>query len=135
MNEFVKVPAWRQHILRGLFFLNFISLFFDNWSQVLSGELAVAIYPAVTVSFWAAFSLLNVFGVINPLRFIPILLLQLVYKSAWLAGSYWPAFALGAITEDQQEFFWICVAGVVLNLLIIPWRYTFNTYIKYQQTK
>ncbi|WP_258097442.1 hypothetical protein [Marinoscillum pacificum] len=130
-----KFPKWRSHVLRGLFFLNFISLFFDNWSQVLGGDLAEAIYPAVTVSFWAAFSLLNVFGVINPLRFIPILLLQLVYKSAWLVGSYWPAFALGSITEDQQEFFWICVAGIVLNLLIIPWRYTFNIYIKYQQTK
>ena len=127
-----KVPNWRNHVLRGLFFLNFISLFFDNWTQVLFGELTVEVYPAVAVSFWAAFSLLNGIGIINPLRFIPILLLQLLYKAAWLIGSYWPAYRSGITSEGQAEFFWICMAGVGLNLVIIPWKYTFNTYIKYQ---
>lgn len=130
------VPQWRQHTLRGLYLLNFISLFVDSWSNVLAGTLEVDIYPSVAVSFWAAFSLLNLVGVWNPLRFIPILMLQLLYKSAWLIGNYRPAYLSDELTPDQEEFFWICLAGVLLNLLLIPWKYSWLHFIKYQnQTK
>ena len=128
-----RIPNWRQHIMRGLFLLNFIALAFDNWTEVIAGTLPVDIYPSVAVSFWAAFSLLNLIGVMNPLRFIPILMLQLLYKAAWLLGNNRPAYFSGELTASQEEFFWICVAGVVLNLLIIPWKYTWHHFIKYQR--
>lgn len=84
----------------------------------------------VTISFWAAFSLLNFFGIRFPLKFIPILLLQLLYKSAWIVGTYLPARNAGALNEDLDSFLWVCVAGITLNLLIIPWKYVFNEFLK-----
>lgn len=53
----VKVPNWRLHIMRGFFFLNFISLAFDNWSIILFPEEQMDTLTGVTISFWAAFSL------------------------------------------------------------------------------
>ena len=131
-NQNHKVPYWRQHLMRGLFLLNFIGLAFDNWSSVIAGTLPVDIYPSVAISFWAAFSLLNLIGVLNPLRFIPILMLQLLYKTVWLLGNYRPAYLSDELTPGQEEFFWICVAGVGLNLLIIPWKYTWHYFVKFQ---
>ncbi|MBX2871586.1 MAG: hypothetical protein KTR30_05785 [Saprospiraceae bacterium] len=125
-----KLPNWRLHLMRGLFFLNFISLAFDNWSTILFPEEQMGVLSGVAISFWAGFSLLNLIGLRFPLKMLPILMLQLLYKSAWIIGVYWPAKGAGAIDADIQEFFWICVAGIVLNLVIIPWGYVYREFIK-----
>ena len=40
----------------------------------------------VAGSVWLAFGLLSVFGLRAPLKFVPVLLLQLIYKSIWFIG-------------------------------------------------
>ncbi len=129
-DDGVSVPNWRLHVMRGLFFLNFISLSYDNWSTILFPEEQMDTLTGVTISFWAAFSFLNLFGIRYPLKFIPILLLQLLYKSAWIIGTYLPAKNSGQLDEDLISFFWICVAGIILNLLILPWRFVYHEYLK-----
>jgi len=126
----VSVPNWRLHVMRSLFFLNFISLSYDNWSTILFPEEQMDTLTGVTISFWAAFSVLNLFGIRFPLKFIPILLLQLLYKSAWIIGTYLPAKNSGQLDEDLISFFWICVAGIILNLLVLPWRFVYHEYLK-----
>lgn len=126
----VRVPNWRLNVMRGLFFLNFISLAFDNWSTIFFPEEQMDTLTGVTISFWAAFSLLNLFGIRFPLKFIPILLLQLLYKSAWIIGTYLPARNSGTLDEDLNSFLWVCIAGIILNLLIIPWRFVYSEYLK-----
>ncbi len=123
-------PKWRLHTMRGLFFLNFISLAFDNWSTILFPGEHMGVLTGVAVSFWAGFSLLNLIGVRFPLKLLPILMLQLLYKSAWIIGTYWPARSAGIIDAAIQEFFWICLAGIALNLVIIPWGYVYQEYVK-----
>ena len=125
-----QIPRWRLHIMRGLFFLNFIGLFFDNWSTILFPTEQLDTLTGVTISFWASFSLLNLFGIRFPLQFTPVLLLQLLYKSAWIMGTYMPAKNAGLLNEDLNAFFWICVAGIILNLLIIPWQFVYRCYFK-----
>lgn len=123
-------PSWRRYLLRGLFFLNFLALAADNWSTILFPNEQLAVLEGVAVSFWAGFSLLNLIGVRFPLKMLPILLLQFLYKSAWLIGVYLPAKKTGLMNESIEEFFWICVAGVVLNLFIVPWKYVYQTFFK-----
>ena len=125
-----KVPAWRIHLLRGLFLLNFISLAVDNWSAVLFPKEQLDTLTGVTVSFWAAFSLLNLWGIRFPLKFIPILILQLLYKAAWIMGTYLPAKRAGNLNEDLGAFLWVCIAGIALNLLILPWRFVYREYLQ-----
>jgi len=126
-----QIPKWRLHLMRGLFLLNFISLFFDNWSTILFPKEQLDTLTGVTISFWASFSLLNLLGTRFPLQFTPILLLQMLYKSAWIIGIYLPAKNAGLLDEGLNSFFWICVAGIVLNLLIIPWRFVYQCYLKH----
>lgn len=116
--------------MRVLFFLNFISLVFDNWSIVFFPKEQMDTLTGVAISFWAAFSLLNLIGVRFPLKMVPILLLQLLYKTAWIIGTYLPAKNNGLLDDNLQSFLWVCVAGIILNLLIIPWGYTYNFYLK-----
>ena len=124
------IPRWRLYSLRALFFLNFISLAFDNWSTILFPDSQMDVLTGVSISFWAAFSLLNLLGVRFPLKFLPILLLQLLYKSAWILGTYYPAWSTENLDEHLQSFFWVCVAGIALNLLILPWKYIYQEYLR-----
>ena len=126
----MQVPNWRQHLMRTLFFLNFISLAFDNWSTIIFPQEQLGVLPGVAISFWAGFSLLNLIGVRFPLKMIPLLLLQFLYKAAWIIGVYLPARRAGVLDEGLTEFFYICVAGVVLNAFILPWGYMYQAFFK-----
>jgi len=120
----------RLNLMRGLFFLNFISLALDNWSTILFPTQQLDTLTGVVISFLAAFSLLMVIGVRFPARMIPLLLLQLLYKSAWIIGVYLPARSTNLLDENLQFFLWVCVAGIVLNLLVIPWGHFYRVFLK-----
>ncbi len=130
LTAIAEPQKWRLHLMRGLFFLNFISLAFDNWAQVFFPDDLMDTLSGVAISFWAGFSLLNLVGIRFPLKMLPVLLLQLLYKSAWIISTYLPAKHAGALDIWLKEFYWVCVAGIVLNLLIIPWDYVYKTFVK-----
>lgn len=120
----------RLYLMRGLYFLNFISLAFDNWHAILFPGEQMDTLTGVAISFWAGFSLLMLIGVRFPEKMLPVLLLQLLYKSAWIIGTYLPARSAGLINDGLQSFFWVCIAGIVLNLVVIPWPYFYKHYLK-----
>lgn len=130
MKTDAKIPMWRQHVMRVLFFLNLISLGPDNWSAVFFPKEQLDPMSGVAISFYAALALLCVFGIRFPLKFTPLLLIQLVYKSAWLIGVYLPATKSGMINESLESWFWVMAPGVVIDGLVIPWRYVYLEYLK-----
>ena len=124
------LPQWRLYLMRGLFFLNFLSLAFDNLSTIFFPTEQLDTLTGVTISFWAAFAILNLLAVRFPLKFVPILLIQFIYKSFWVIGTYLPAYNSGLLNDNLRSFLWVCIAGIVLNLLIIPWKYVYYAYLK-----
>lgn len=125
------VPIWRQHLLRVVFVLNFLGLAFDNWSTVLYPGEQLDPWSGVAISFYAAFSLLCLLGIRYPLKFLPLLMIQLIYKSAWMVSTYLPAYQLNQVDENLSSWFWVMVPGIVINLLVIPWGFVYREYLKY----
>lgn len=120
----------RLNLMRGLYFLNFISLAFDNWGTILFPTEQLDTLSGVAISFWASFSLLMLIGIRFPARMLPLLLLQFLYKSAWVIGVYLPAYWAGTVDEYLQSFLYVCIAGISLNLAIIPWSFFYKNYLK-----
>jgi hypothetical protein len=77
----------------------------------------------VAFSFWAASSGL---GIRYPLKMLPLLLLQLLYKSIWLIAVWLPLRSAGRSTDLTKAM----VIGVVLDLIVIPWSHVLATYVK-----
>lgn len=123
------LSSLRLYLMRGLYFLTFIGLVFDNWSTILFPTDQMDTLTGVAISFWASYSLLMGMGVRYPIKMLPLLFLQLLYKSAWIIGTYLPATRTGALNEDLTSFFWICVVAIVLDLLVIPWKFVFRNYV------
>lgn len=126
----LNVRPWRKHVLRFAFLVAFIGLY-DNWMTVFSPGKFLDPWVGVAVSFYAAFSVLCLLGLRFPLKFLPLLLVQLIYKSAWIISTYLPAHLCGEVDENLQSWLWVMAPGIVIDLVVIPWQYVYRAYLKY----
>ncbi|MCR9248779.1 MAG: hypothetical protein NXI20_00090 [bacterium] len=130
LNQTQILPKWRIVIMRGLYLLTFVGLAFDSYSTLFNpGEMLDTI-TGVAFVFWASYATLMGFGVRYPVQMMPLLFLQLFYKALWIIGVYMPMYNAGVVTENAQSFFWICVTAVILDVIVIPWPYVLNNYVK-----
>jgi len=71
-----------------------------------------------------------VLGLRYPLRLLPLLLFELVWKSIWLIAIAYPLWAANQMDGDVWESVRACVMGVVIMPIAIPWPYVWNNYVK-----
>ena len=76
-----EVSTLRLYLMRLVYLLNFVLLGLDVWPGLINHVGAWDPVKGVAFSFWAALSVLSGLGLRYPLRMLPLLLLQLVYKS------------------------------------------------------
>lgn len=61
-----------------------------------------------------------------PLKFVPLLLIQLVYKPIWLAVAAIPLFLKGQFPLHIVVFSIVFLTYIVGDLIAIPFRYLFS---------
>ena len=64
-----------------------------------------------------------------PLKMLPILLLELFWKSFWLLVFALPMYLNHELDQYARDVVFACGMGVVLTPLVIPWRYVINHYV------
>jgi hypothetical protein len=122
-----EVSTLRLFLMRALYLLIAVALGADVWPRLLGAGESLGTLDGVAYSFWAALSLLAVLGLRYPLKMLPLLLIQLVYKSIWLLAVAWPARWAGTTDEGLGSMTEVFVVGVLLDLLVIPWPYVYRT--------
>jgi len=83
------------------------------------------IHFGVSGSVYLAFALLSILGLRSPLKFSPILLLQLSYKVVWLIGVIIPLLIVGNFPTYGILLVVIFAAYVIGDLIAIPFSYIF----------
>jgi hypothetical protein len=126
------VSKFRFYLLRFYFALNFVALGFQAWSEIFAHTGLWQPIPGIAYSFWVAFSLLAIWGIIHPLKMIPLLLVQFTYKLIWSIMVAYPIWAAKQLPESH-ELTNIMVKGVFIDLLIIPWPYVLRNFILVQK--
>ena len=121
-----EASMFRLYLMRLLYLLNFVLLGLDVWPVIINQKGEWDPMHGVAFSFWAALSALSGLGLRYPLRMLPLLLLQLFYKSVWLIAVALPLSSAGRSTNLTKPF----VIGVVLDLIVIPWPYVLANYVK-----
>lgn len=76
-------------------------------------------------SVFMAFGLLSILGLKSPLKFAPILLLQLTYKSVWFIGVVFPLAFAGKYPHYGLLHAVIFASFVIGDLIAIPFSYIF----------
>ena len=85
---------------------------------------------SVVLSVLGAFALLAVLGIRYPLKMLPLLLFELLWKSIWILVFGLPLVLSGRLGPETTETLTACLMGVVLVPLVTPWGYVLKHYLK-----
>jgi hypothetical protein len=122
-----QVGLIRLYALRALYLMMAVFL--------LTGVAPGLALPAPTLmtgvarALFAALGLLALLGVRYPVRMLPLMLFEGVWKAAWLAAYGLPLWAAGALDADHAQTFKETGVGVILVLLVVPWRHVWAHYV------
>ena len=124
------VSTFRLYLMRLLYLLNFVGLGLSVWPELINHGKPWDPMHGIAFSFWAALSVLSGLGIRYPLKMLPLLIMQLVYKSVWVIAVGLPLRSAGHLDPGAADLFSVCAKGLVVDLLVIPWPYVLAHYVR-----
>ncbi len=126
MNE---VSIFRLYLLRSGYLLLALGQGSLIWPAIFDPTRTWELMHGVVVCMLGAMAALALLGIRYPLQMLPLLFWELAWKSIWLLRvvlPLWRANQLDAATEENAIE---CLMAVIF-LVIIPWRYVFDHYVR-----
>jgi hypothetical protein len=129
-NIVTEVGVVRLNALRALYLFMAIGLAATVWPNIVAPGDTVANSGTVVRALLGALVPLWLVGLRHPLRMLPLLMFELLWKLIWVL-----VFALGmwlhqGLDGYASETLFECLFGIVLVPLAMPWGYVFRTYVK-----
>ena len=94
------------------------------WRVLLSHQGPWDPLRAITFAVWATYPALALFGVLRPLRWLPLMFFTIGYKAIWLAFVAYPLWQAGTPTGETASSF----LALPLLAAVVPWGYAWRTY-------
>lgn len=120
----------RLYLLRATYLFVAVGLGLMIWPGLLGDTSGVTHMGGVVRSVLGAVSLLALLGVRYPLAMLPLLFFELLWKSIWLLAFGLPLWLGQALTAGTRETLRDNLIGLVLFLVMIPWRYVWQRYVR-----
>lgn len=122
-----QVSTIRLYVLRATYLLLVVGLGAMILPEILDHELTSrGVIAALLGGVWA----LALLGLRYPLKMLPVLLFELVWKLIWMVAYGVPQWSAGELPTTFGEDFVNIGAGVILMPLVIPWGYVWRQYVK-----
>jgi hypothetical protein len=122
------LPLYRLNLMRVGYLVLGLGLAVVKWPAVISHDRSWPLMEGVVACILTAMSLLAFLGLRYPVRLLPILLFESVWKLIWLSLVALPAVAAGDVDSATQEVMFSCLL-VVIILAVVPWRYVWEQYV------
>ena len=123
-----EVSTLRLYLLRLGYLLIFVGLALMIWPGILWHDDNVPHMNTAVRSLLGGVCLLAALGLRYPLKMLPVLLFELVWKTIWILSFGLPSWRKGILTGDFADTRFNCLFSVVL-VPLIPWGYVYRTYI------
>ena len=127
MND---VSTLRLALLRAMYLLIAIGLGLTLWPSILGSIGGPADPHSVIRALLGALSLMCLLGLRHPLRMLPLLLFELVWKLLWVVLTALPLWRAGTLGPYGEETLFACLVGVVLVPLAVPWGHVWRHYVR-----
>jgi hypothetical protein len=125
-----EVSTFRLYLLRALYLLIAVGLGITIWPGILSPPQNLSHMASVVRSVLGAVSLLALLGIRYPLKMLPLLFFELIWKSIWVLVFGLPLWVHRQLDANTRETLNACLMGVVLVPLALPWGYVVRHYLK-----
>lgn len=119
-----EVTTFRLYLLRAAYVLIVVGLGIQIWPEILFPPENPSHMGSVVTSVLGAVSLLAILGIRYPLKMLPLLFFEILWKGIWVL-----VFGLPPDPSTQGTLF-ACLMGLVLFPLVIPWGYVFRHYLR-----
>jgi hypothetical protein len=129
LERYEGVRPINVYLLRLLFLLVVVFVASDSWSAILRHQGQWDHVKAAAVCMWAAYSVLSVFGLINPLKWLPIVMFEIFYKIIWLIIVAYPLWSRNQLAGSPAAEMTYAFVWVILPIVAMPWAYAFRTYV------
>lgn len=125
-----EVSTLRLALLRGMYLLVAVGLGMTLWPSILGSVGGPADPHSVIRALLGALSLMCLLGLRHPLRMLPVLLFELLWKTLWVGLTALPLWRAGTLDTYGQETLSACLVGVVLVPLVVPWGHVWRRYLR-----
>ncbi|MCP8883666.1 hypothetical protein NIM87_09170 [Devosia sp. XJ19-1] len=116
----------RLNLLRTCYALMFVGLGITVWPQVLVGAADQPLMTGAVNALLAGLGLTCGLGLMTPLRMLPLLIFEVVWKLIWSVSVALPLWQSGRFTPAAGDILF-AVAFAVPFVLIIPWGYAMRS--------
>ena len=99
------------------------------WGVLLRHEGPWDPLHALAWTVWATYPTLAVFGLVHPLRWLPLMFFTLGYKAIWMVLVAWPLYQAGTLWGTQTGEIAGSFLAVPLLAAVVPWGYAWRTYV------
>jgi hypothetical protein len=121
--NYVKYEGVRPiniYLLRVLYFLMFVTVGLQTWSTIINHQGPWDHVSAVAFCVWAAYPTLSIFGLLRPLKWLPIVIFMIFYKSIWLMAVAYPLWRAGTLAGSPADEMAHVFIGAPIVALLVP---------------
>src|SRR5918998_4446154 len=124
------VSTLRLYLLRAMYAFTAVGLLLARWPAIVNPPPGISNAGTVVAMFLGALSILAVLGIRYPLKMLPLLFFELLWKVMWVVAWGLPLWSTGQLAPNSEQTLISNLVGVVLVPLAIPWGYVFKQYVR-----
>jgi hypothetical protein len=133
VSSMSEVSTFRLYALRAMYVFTVVGLAIEKLPAFLHPA-TLSPGDSVILSVLGATALLAVVGIRYPIKMLPLLYFELVWKSIWVLAFGLPRWLSGGLDPSVRfggtETLVACLVGIVLVPLAVPWGYVFKQYVQ-----
>ena len=123
-----ELSARRLNIMRLGFAFMGVGLALVKWPVLFQNVRSLPVFEGVVACLLTAMSLLAFLGLRYPVRMLPILLFEVIWKVLWISTVAVPHLVAGDMDAETRTLLVNCSLVVVI-IAVIPWRYAWKRYV------
>jgi hypothetical protein len=124
-----ELSTRRLNVMRiGYAFMG-VGLALVKWPVLFQNVQTLPVFEGVVACLLTAMSLLAFLGLRYPVRMLPILLFEVIWKVIWISAVAVPHLVSGDMDAATRKLLVNCSLVVVI-IAVIPWRYAWKRYVR-----
>jgi hypothetical protein len=124
-----ELPLFRLYLLRGMFLLIALGQGSQTWPAIIHHTKPWDTWHGVGMSFLGALTLLSLVGVRYPVKMLPLMIFEGVWKLLWVLAVWLPLWLAHDVDADTAENAFSIFLGVVLVPIVLPWKFIWKNYV------
>jgi hypothetical protein len=131
----LAISTFRMYLLRAGYLIIAVGLAIMIWPGIINPPDSLPHMNEVVRSILGAVSLLALLGILYPLKMLPILFFELLWKLIWLVAFGIRLWSLQRLSAEAAETAANCLFGIALVIIVVPWGYVLKNYIRLSEER